>query len=177
MKKIICGIAMMLILMGAARIDKTLLLTMDLVDTVGYTFNISTIEYIDKLNEINKRIHICKRSCGWQIGFDHNNGEYYQPTRKSLEEFLSQPGMVIFDEYNNEYTYEEFWKEIDEHNANPYNNYDSKKYIENQIKYNYPPDYICKSDINKVKEIFGIETTVNDFYNDGLRWIVFTDFS
>ena len=52
MKKIIYGIAIMLILMGAARIDKTLLLTMDLVDTVGYTFNISTIEYIDKLNEI-----------------------------------------------------------------------------------------------------------------------------
>ena len=52
MKKIICGIAIMLILVGAVRIDKTLLLTMDLVDTVGYAFNISTIEYIDKLNEI-----------------------------------------------------------------------------------------------------------------------------
>ena len=52
MKKIICGIAIMLILMEAARIDKTLLLTMDIIDTVGYTFNISTIEYIDKLNEI-----------------------------------------------------------------------------------------------------------------------------
>ena len=52
MKKIIYGIAIMLTLMGAARIDKTLLLTMDLIDTVGYTFNISTIEYIDKLNEI-----------------------------------------------------------------------------------------------------------------------------
>ena len=52
MKKIICGIAIMLILMGVTRIDQTLLLTMDLVDTVGYTFNISTIEYIDKLNEI-----------------------------------------------------------------------------------------------------------------------------
>ena len=52
MKKIICGIAIMLTLMGAARLDKTLLLTMDIVDAVGYTFNISTIEYIDKLNEI-----------------------------------------------------------------------------------------------------------------------------
>ena len=52
MKKIICGIAITLTLMGATRIDKTLLLTMDLVDTVGYTLNISTIEYIDKLNEI-----------------------------------------------------------------------------------------------------------------------------
>ena len=52
MKKIICGIAIMLMLMGAARIDKTLLLTMDIIDSVGYTFNINTIEYIDKLNEI-----------------------------------------------------------------------------------------------------------------------------
>ena len=52
MKKIIYGIAIMVMLMGAARLDKTLLLTMDLVDTVGYTFNINTVEYIDKLNEI-----------------------------------------------------------------------------------------------------------------------------
>ena len=52
MKKIICGIAIMLTLMGVARIDKTLLLTMDIIDTVGYTFNIETVEYIDKLNEI-----------------------------------------------------------------------------------------------------------------------------
>ena len=52
MKKIICGIAIMLILMGTARLDKTLLLTMDLVDTIGYTLNINTVEYIDRLNEI-----------------------------------------------------------------------------------------------------------------------------
>ena len=122
-------------------------------------------EAIDKLHEINKEIHICKRSCGWQIGFDHNNGEYYQPTRKSLEEFLSQPDIKIIDE--------EFWKEIDEHNANHRNKYDSKKYKQEQ---NEPSWSICWSDIHKVKEMFGIETTVNDFYNGGLRWYVFTDF-
>ena len=133
-------------------------------------------EAIDKLHELDKEIHICKRSCGWQIGFDHNNGEYYQPTRKSLEEFLSQPDIKIIDEYKNEYTYEEFWKEIDKHNADPHNNLDSKKDLEKQIKSNCPA-YICWPDINKVKELFGIETNVNDFYNGGLRWIVFTDFS
>ena len=52
MKKIICGIAIMLTLMRVARLDKTLLLTMDLVDTIGYTLNINTVEYIDRLNEI-----------------------------------------------------------------------------------------------------------------------------
>ena len=130
-------------------------------------------EAIERLHEVNKKIHICKRSCGWQIGFDHNNGEYYQPTRKSLEEFLSQPDIIIFDENENEYTCEEFWKEIDEHNENPRNTWDSKKYMQEQ---NEPSWSICWSDIQNVKEMFGIETLVNDFYNGGLRWNVFTDF-
>ena len=132
-------------------------------------------EAIDKLNEANERIHICKCSCGWQVGFDHNNGEYYQPTRKSLEEFLSQPGMVIFDEYNNEYTYDEFWKEIDEHNANSRNTQDSKKFTQ-EITISDNSSYICLPDIRKVKELFDIDTSYNDFYNGGLRWIVFSDF-
>ena len=132
-------------------------------------------EAIDKLNEANERIHICKCSCGWQVGFDHNNGEYYQPTRKSLEEFLSQPGMVIFDEYNNEYTYDEFWKEIDEHNANPHNTWDSKKFTQ-EITISDNSSYICLPGIHKVKELFDIDTSYNDFYNGGLRWIVFSDF-
>ena len=52
MKKIICGIAIMISLIGVAKFDKVLLLTMDLVDTVGYTLDVETTEYIDKLNEI-----------------------------------------------------------------------------------------------------------------------------
>lgn len=132
-------------------------------------------EAIDKLHEVNKEIHICKRSCGWQVGFDHNNGEYWKPTRKSLEEFLSQPDIVIIDEYKKEYTYEEFWKEMDEHNADPYNDWDSKKDIQEQMKVD-DTCFICWSDIYKVEEMFGIKTTVNDFYNGGLRWNVFTDF-
>lgn len=132
-------------------------------------------EAIDKLNEVNEKIHICKCSCGWQVGFDHNNGEYYQPTRKSLEEFLSQPDMVIFDEYNNEYTYDEFWKEIDEHNANPHNIWDSKKFTQ-EITISDNSSYICLPDIREVKELFNIDTSYNDFYNGGLRWNVFSDF-
>ena len=52
MKKIICGIAIIISLIGVAKFDKTLLLTMDIIDATGNTLNISTIEYIDKLNEI-----------------------------------------------------------------------------------------------------------------------------
>ena len=132
-------------------------------------------EAIDKLNEVNERIHICKCSCRWQVGFDHNNGEYYEPTRKSLEEFLSQPGIVIIDEYNNEYSYDEFWKEIDEHNANPRNIWDSKKFTQ-EITISDNSSYICLPDIREVKELFNIDTSYNDFYNGGLRWNVFSDF-
>lgn len=132
-------------------------------------------EAIDKLNEVNEKIHICKCSCGWQVGFDHNNGEYYEPTRKSLEEFLLQPGTVIIDEYNNEYSYDEFWKEIDEHNANPRNIWDSKKYMQ-EITISDNLSYVCLPDIRKVKELFNIDTSYNDFYNGGLRWNVFSDF-
>lgn len=132
-------------------------------------------EAIEKLHEVNKEIHICKRSCGWQVGFDHNNGEYWEPTRQSLEEFLSQPDIMIIDEYKKEYTYEEFWKEMDEHNADPYNDWDSKKDIQEQMKVD-DSCFICWSDIWKVEKMFGIKTSVNDFYNGGLRWNVFTAF-
>jgi hypothetical protein len=133
-------------------------------------------EAIDKLHEVNKQIHICKRSSGWQIGFDHNNGEYWQPTRKSLEEFLSQSNILIVDEYKKEYTYEEFWKEIDEHNADPNNNWDSASDIAYNTMHGYRT-WICKEDIKKVKELFNIDTNTNDFTVDGLRFNVFTDFS
>lgn len=52
MKKIICGIAIIISLIGVTKFDKTLLLTMDIIDATGNTLNISTIKYIDKLNEI-----------------------------------------------------------------------------------------------------------------------------
>lgn len=132
-------------------------------------------EAIDKLHQVNKEIHICKRSSGWQVGFDHNNGEYWKPTRQSLEEFLSQPDIMIIDEYKKEYTYDEFWKEIDEHNEDPHNDWDSKKDIQEQMKTS-DSCFICWSDIYKVKRMFGIETNANDFYNGGLRWNVFTAF-
>lgn len=132
-------------------------------------------EAIELLHEVNKEIHICLRSSGWQIGFDHNNGEYYQPTRQSLEEFLSQPDIKIIDEYKKEYTYEEFWKEIDKHNADPNNDWDSKKDIHEMMKFDNS-FFICWGDISRVKKMFNIDTTYNDFYNGGLRWNVFTDF-
>lgn len=129
----------------------------------------------DLINETNERIHICKRSSGWQIGFDHNWGKYYQPNAKSLMEFLDKPDIQIIDEYGEEYTFNEFWNEILDWNADPRNYYTSKIDIGNQIKNNVSC-FICWPDIRNVKEMFGIETVFNDFEVDGLRFNVFSDF-
>jgi hypothetical protein len=144
-------------------------------EIAGLVCNHQIDDAIDKLHEVNKQIHICKRSSGWQIGFDHNNGEYWQPTRESVNAFISQSDIIVFDEYKKEYTTEEFWDAIDEHNRDPNNNWDSTKDIEEQINDNCSC-VICWPDIRKVKEMFSIRTNVNDFYNGGLRWNVFTDF-
>ena len=64
------------------------------------------------INDNCKKIHICKRSAGWQICFDHNNGMYWTPSRKSLEEWTSNPEYGICDEYGglqHEKQSTEFW--------------------------------------------------------------------
>lgn len=126
-----------------------------------------------------QEIHICKRSYGWKVCFDHNWGVYYQPDRASLTKFLSEDGYEIVDEYGGVYTVDEFWSEIDKHNSYDHNKYDSKLYYEeeqsNQI---YRYKCIADDDRRKVEEKFGITTEYNDFYSeDGLRWAVYTDFS
>lgn len=123
-------------------------------------------------------VHICKISCGWQVAFDHNWGKYYQPNRKSLEDFLNEPGTQIVDEYGDVLTSKEFWKIIDAHNANPRSRYTSSSYDE-QMKKEYPyyTSYPCYEDRYKVKEKFNIDTKADDFTVDGLRFCVYTDFS
>lgn len=121
-------------------------------------------------------VHICKRSWGWQVSFDHNWGKYYQPCRADLERFLSEPGYGIFDEYGAQLTPEQFWKEMDEHNANPASKFTSKTYDEYNIATYGKADYKCREDIVKVRETFGIVTDYNDFEVDGLRFAVFSGF-
>lgn len=131
----------------------------------------------DIRDDCTMRIHICKRSCGWQICFDHNWGKYYQPTRTSLNEFLSQPNTRIEDEYGDTYTLDQFWKEMDEHNASPHSRWVSKTYTEWERARN-PSCYegVCREDIRKCRELFGVEPEMNDLLSEGLRFAVFSDF-
>ena len=133
-------------------------------------------ESLNMLHVFDDKIHICKRSCGWQMGFDHNDGKYYYPSRAGLEKFLNRDNIQIVDENGNEYSYDEFWKMVDEWNADETNDWDSACDIAYNTEHGYTT-WICKEDIKKVKELFNIETNTNDFTVDGLRFNVFTNFS
>lgn len=155
------------------RLHKTL---DDVLDKRGCEYELNEI-----LEEVKKdhEVHICKSSCGWQVCFDHNWGKYYQPNRKSLEEFLSEEGTWIEDEYGDKISYDEFWKFVKKHNENPRNSWTSESYRKWEEKTNgrrftsYSLD-----DIERCKMLFGIDSNgENDFTVDGLRFAVFSDFS
>lgn len=135
-------------------------------------------DLIDEAYEKYK-IHICKSSFGWQINFDHNWGKYYQPNRKSLEEFLSEPDTWIEDEYGEKISYDDFWKLVKEHNENPRNKWTSKSYREYEKKNGgYYQSPYCTDDMEKCKMMFGVDCNGEyDFEVDRLRFAVFSDFS
>lgn len=131
-------------------------------------------EEIEKVKN-ESEVHICKSSFGWQVNFDHNWGKYYQPTRKSLEEFLSEPDTWIEDEYGEKISYDDFWEFVKVHNENPHNKWTSKSYREES---GYDDSCYCKKDISRCKELFGIDAgKKTDFEVDGLRFAVFSNFS
>lgn len=134
------------------------------------------------INLITDEIHICKRSGGWHICFDHNWGKYWQPSRKSLEEWTRKPGFKIIDEYGTEFTAEQFWKEMDDWEADIGTGWgtdllDSEKYQKVREAKGERREYLCTEDIEKVERLFGIKTRYNDFTVDNLRFAVYSDFS
>lgn len=120
----------------------------------------SLVEFVNTLYK-NHYIHIGKRSGGWQFLWDYHYGEYFQPNLKSITEFLNTGS--IFDEYNNEFTTDQFFNEEiknflykDEHHC------DLKQYVEE-----HPED--CKY-IRSVE----LEEFISE---DGLRFSKHEDFS
>lgn len=129
-------------------------------------------EIVNKLYDCHP-IHIGKRSCGWTFLWDAHKFEYFKPTRESLEEFL-RSGQII-DEYNREFTYDQFWNEeikdwLDNNLLDLDKYYNSPKY-DGHWKYR-PGEYELrpfkdKVDVNKWGE----------FYIDNLRFTINEDFS
>lgn len=138
---------------------------------------IEEYDFQSKIEEFYERIHICKMSFGWQVCFDHNWGKYYQPNRKDLERFLSEPGTVIEDEDGIKYTPKEFWDLVKEHNSSKHNKFTSKTYREYEKRKGNTTYYLAKEDIKKAKHQFNIDIHAeNDFLVDGLRFAVYSDF-
>lgn len=117
----------------------------------------------DIMNEV-KDIHIGKRSAGWKFLWDANEFKYFEPTKESLIEWLKS-GQII-DEYNQEFTFDEFWNDC----LNGFwDGYDAITYEKDHPKISYWR--------KNISQFYGIPVTLGEFYIDDLRFSVSTDFA
>ena len=161
-------------------------------------------EVIDMVNKIYRepdeydqsedwgKLHIGKRSCGWKFQWCTNiikknvsymkDDEYvskyeyeyrYPLTKQGLTDFIMRDDIVVIDEYDEIQDKKEFLEMA--FNWEP-NGWDSLKY-----NAKYPDKYHYS--FSKEQEIYkelgymfctGYQT---DFFNDGVRWTIFNNFS
>lgn len=129
-------------------------------------------------------IHICKRSAGWHIHFDHNYGRYWNtPTRESIRSYMEENGLCIVDEYGKEYGDSEFWGMVDEWESSRDDLWDDEAYY--AANKDITPwrhggetlDYyasLCRT--FDLRGMLGDRTCNTDFRNDGLYWLTSSDF-
>lgn len=68
-------------------------------------------EFIESNSDLEKEIHLGKRSYGWQFLWDYHDGKYFNSNLDSIKEFLSQDDIVIYDEYGNFYKVEQLFND------------------------------------------------------------------
>ena len=61
-----------------------------------------------EVERLEERIHLGKRSCGWQFLWHYHEGKYYKDNLESIKAFLSNPDIIIEDEYHKTFTLDEF---------------------------------------------------------------------
>ena len=76
------------------------------------------INFLEEVNKfildyynLEKEIHLGKRSYGWQFLWDYHNGKYFNPDLNSIKKFLSQDDIIIYDEYKNFYEVEQLFND------------------------------------------------------------------
>ena len=76
------------------------------------------INFLEEVNKfildyynLEKEIHLGKRSYGWQFLWDYHNGKYFNPDLNSIKKFLSQDDIIIYDEYENFYEVEQLFND------------------------------------------------------------------
>lgn len=60
------------------------------------------------LKDAVKEIHLGKRSYGWQFLWQ-DNPKYYDDNLESIKKFLSREDVIIFNEYDERFTFDEFF--------------------------------------------------------------------
>ena len=135
------------------KIDKLHKDLVESIDDVIPSYNRIIDDFMCDNENLIGEIHLGKRSGGWQFLWDYHDGVYFQPTLYSIKEFLSQDGIVIYNEYGEVFTLEQFINE----EAGP-------SLYKNENHTNESDDEFINWD---------------DYYftNDGLRFSKFEDFS
>ena len=116
---------------------------------------------------IPKDVHIGKRSYGWKFLWNANRFEYFEPTIKSLYEFLKSGD--IYDEYGTKYDFDTFInKEI-----NITSGYDGLEWCKEHNE-----GWRCsREDVDGFKNLYNIDVNpAGEFYIEGHRFTTCDDF-
>ena len=120
------------------------------------------------INQLSNEVHIGKQSYGWKFIFNPNLFKYYEPTIKSIDDYLRGDNILLKDEYGRKISIDEFWKMV-ENSKDKLDNreYNQKHHDEMMFLYGSKCDEIYKQ----------YNPSYFEFYNDGLRFSISSEFS
>lgn len=120
------------------------------------------------INQMVNKVHIGKQSFGWKFLFNPNSFKYYEPTMKSIDIFLRGEDILLEDEYGRKIDVGEFWNIVER----------SKDKIGNKEYNQKYPDEMMFLYGSKCDEIYQqYNPSYFEFYNDGLRFSISSEFS
>jgi len=127
----------------------------------------------DEANELfetnYEKVHIGKQSYGWKFLFNYNHFKYYDLNRKSIDKFLRNEDIILYNEYGEVINVDDFW-EIVEKNKNKL---DNMEYYKNNENLSFIlMEEIVPYDLKGKYNVEGYE-----FYSDNLRFSTSTEFS
>lgn len=78
---------------------------------IDYALDDFEHEVRDCINQNIIKIHLGKRSFGWQFLWNYHGGRYYSANFEDIKSFISNPDYEIIDEYGRIFTVEQFLNE------------------------------------------------------------------
>lgn len=131
---------------------------------------------IDYFYDICKEVHIGKSSGGWKFLWDAHYFNYFEPNKQSILNWLKEG--VIFDEYNKEYTFEQFMDFLKERDI-PFNQHDVSTYEHYCTVENLPQSHYVRDTrfFKWFTDRYGIKVDIyGEFYIEDMRFTVDSNF-